>query len=230
MISKDAGRTKGPHIAVVGVGGAGCNVISAFAGRGCPVDTIAINTDKDALHKTVADEKIYICKAVLKGEGTRGDAELGRRCADIHKEEIRDALLGYDFVFVIGGLGGGTGTGAMPAVIDAAAAGGAKTYTLAISPFLFEGRRKVLAREAYQRIKSICEDSFLLDNDKVVSLMDDADMDSVFARMNESIVEYVSDIASGMAKAIVNMKHRTEKAPLRHEGGGAIPIGLMVSA
>ena len=229
MISND-GRTESPRVAVVGVGGAGCNVVSAFAGRGCPVDTIAINTDKDALHRTTADVKIYICKAVLKGEGTRGDAELGRRCADIHKEEIRDALLGYDSVFIVGGLGGGTGTGAMPAVIDAATAGGAKTYTLAISPFLFEGRRKALAMEAYQRIKSICKDSMLLDNDKAVSLTDDADMDTVFARMNDSIVEYVSSKSYEISKTIRGIRRRAVKHGQHPEGSGALPLRLMVSA
>jgi cell division protein FtsZ len=223
-------RTDGPRIAVAGVGGAGCNVINAFAGRGCPVDTIAINTDREALHKTAAGVKIYICKAVLKGEGTRGDAELGKRCADIHKEEIRDALLGYDIVFVVGGLGGGTGTGAMPAVIDAATAGGAKTYTLAISPFLFEGRRKALAKEAYQRIKSVCENSMLLDNDKVISLMDEADIDTVFARMNESIVEYVYAKSKEASKAVRGMRRRTEKAELDSERNLAIPLGLVVNA
>ena len=62
-----------PRVAVVGVGGAGCNVVSSFYEACCPVDTIAINTDKDALHSTSADTKIYICRQVLHGEGAKGD-------------------------------------------------------------------------------------------------------------------------------------------------------------
>ena len=122
-----------PRIAVVGVGGAGCNVVSAFSDSLCAVDTIAINTDKDGLHATDADTKIYICKEVLKGEGAHGDAVIGKKCADIHKEEIRQALSGHDVVFVIAGLGGGTGTGAASVVIDAARSQGILTFAVAIS-------------------------------------------------------------------------------------------------
>ena len=129
-----------PSIAVVGVGGAGCNVISEFFGSLCSVDTIAINTDKDSLHnRTQADKKIYICREVLKGEGARGDATIGKKCADIHREEIREAIAGHDFVFVVAGLGGGTGTGAASVVIEAAQSQGIMTFAIAIAPFFFEG-------------------------------------------------------------------------------------------
>ena len=144
-----------PRIAVVGVGGAGCNVVSQFYDSMCAVDTIAINTDKDALHNTSADSKIYICKEVLKGEGARGDAVIGKKCADIHKDEIKAALAGHDFVFVIAGLGGGTGTGAASVVIEAAQSQGITTFAVAISPFSFEGSRKEVAKIGYSHIKSV---------------------------------------------------------------------------
>ena len=94
MVVQDNGIAVEPRVVVVGVGGAGCNVVSTFYETMCPIDTIAINTDKAALGKTSADEKLYICKDVLHEEGARGEQILGKRCADIHKDEIRQALHG----------------------------------------------------------------------------------------------------------------------------------------
>ncbi len=230
MIPSEKTNTKSPRVAVVGVGGAGCNIISAFAGSGCPVDTIAINTDKDALHRATADRKIYICKAVLKGEGTRGDAELGRRCADIHREEIKDSLLGYDFVFVIAGLGGGTGSGALPTVIDAATVGGAEVYTIAISPFMFEGNRKAVAKEAYQRVKAVCRNTMLLDNDLLMPLMEDLDLKTAFDKVNESVVRYVDDCVAWIAKSAEMASRIADDKPRRSEKADVMPIGMIVSA
>ena len=160
-----------PSIAVVGVGGAGCNVISEFFGSLCSVDTIAINTDKDSLHnRTQADKKIYICREVLKGEGAHGDATIGKKCADIHREEIREAIAGHDFVFVIAGLGGGTGTGAASVVIEAAQSQGIMTFAIAIAPFFFEGPKIETAKIGYAHIKNVCRNCILVENDLYVIL------------------------------------------------------------
>ena len=184
-----------PKIAVVGVGGAGCNVITSIHDCGINVRTIAINTDKSALHEgTRADQKIYICREVLKGEGAKGDATLGKTCADIHKDEIRDAVAGYSLVFVIGGLGGGTGTGAMPVVIEAAQSQNIKTFAVAIQPFAFEGRSEV-AKTGYQHIRGVCENSALVSNDVAMELMPDLTMNQMFRVVNMSILRYVIEIA-----------------------------------
>lgn len=222
-----------PRIAVVGVGGAGCNVISAFYDSLCSVDTIAINTDRDALHRTDADQKIYICKEVLKGAGTSGDAVLGKKCADIHKEEIKQALAGHDFVFVIAGLGGGTGTGAASVVIDAATSQNITTFAVAISPFSFEGRRKEVAREGYRHIRSVCEHTVLVDNDLVLKRMPDLTMDRAFAQVNKSIMKHVMDCVAAMESAIADeySRHKPvkvgETAPAKD---AEYPIQLLISA
>ena len=223
-------NTMSPRVAVVGVGGVGCNIISAFAGSEHLADTIAINTDKEALHRTTADQKIYICKAVLKGEGTRGDAELGRRCADIHREEIKNSLQEYDFVFVIGALGGGTGSGALPTVIDAAAVGGAEVYTIAISPFSFEANRKALAKEVYQRVKSVCKETILLDNDLLEPYLGDLDLKTAFDKMNESVVCYVRDSIVDIQKRIEPVSRMANDKPRESDKPDVLPIGLIVSA
>ncbi|MDR1954594.1 MAG: cell division protein FtsZ, partial [Candidatus Methanoplasma sp.] len=137
----DISVTIEPRVAVIGLGGAGCNVVSGFYNALAPVDTIAINTDRKALDETAADKKIYICKAVTKGEGTRGDARLGNKCAKIHEDEIEKAIVGHDVVFLITGLGGGTGTGATSVVAEICNRNNMMTFTITINPFFFETDR-----------------------------------------------------------------------------------------
>lgn len=218
-----------PRIAVVGVGGAGCNVVSQFYDSMCAVDTIAINTDKDALHNTSADSKIYICKEVLKGEGARGDAVIGKKCADIHKDEIKAALAGHDFVFVISGLGGGTGTGAASVVIEAAQSQGITTFAVAISPFSFEGSRKEVATIGYSHIKSVCRNSILVENDLVCERMPDLNINRAFAEVNRSIMKHVMECVKIVENTFVEemMKPKTQEEMKAIED--AFPIGMLIS-
>ena len=233
MTGNDMEIAAGPRIAVVGVGGAGCNVVGAFYESLCPVDTIAINTDKDALHATDADTKIYICREVLKGEGAQGDVTLGKRCADIHREEIRQALAGHDFVFVIAGLGGGTGTGAASVVIDAASSQGITTFAVAISPFSFEGRRKEVAREGYRHIRAVCQNTVLVDNDLVLQRMPDLTMSRAFGEVNRSIMKHVMDCVAKVERTIADEYSRQkpvmveEAVPARE---AEYPIEMLMSA
>ncbi len=178
-------------VAIVGVGGAGCNVVSQFYKAQCGVDTIAINTDKDGLHAASAGRKIYICKEVLHGEGAYGETEIGKKCADIHIEEIKEALSGYDMVFVVSGLGGGTGTGATPAVIEAAQSQNIRTFAIAIKPFFFEGDRVAIAKEGYSRIRAVCPYATMIENDIIVSKLSDKTMDEAFAEVNTSIMGHI---------------------------------------
>jgi len=178
------------NVAIVGIGGAGCNFVNAFTGK-CDMDTIAINTDKAALHATNANKKVYICKGVLHGEGAQGETELGKKCADIHIEEIREAMAGYDKVFVVTGLGGGTGTGAAPVVIDAAQSQNIMTFAIAIKPFFFEGSKVEVAEKGYSEIRKICPYSTAVKNDMMIPKMSDMTMEDAFNAVNNVIMEYI---------------------------------------
>ncbi|MCL1904860.1 MAG: cell division protein FtsZ, partial [Methanomassiliicoccaceae archaeon] len=79
-----------PRMAVVGIGGAGCNVLSDVYWADGSIDTIAINTDKDSMKRTRSDRKVYLCKRVTKGEGAKGDTALAERCAKAHITEIKE--------------------------------------------------------------------------------------------------------------------------------------------
>ena len=188
MVYESANNKK---VAIVGVGGAGCNVVSQFYKEQYGVDTIAINTDKDGLHAASAGKKIYICKEVLHGEGAYGETEIGKKCADIHIEEIREALSGYDVVFVVSGLGGGTGTGATPVVIEAAQSQNILTFAIAIKPFFFEGDRVAIAKEGYSKIRAVCPLATMIENDMIVSKLTDKTMDDAFSEVNRTIKGHI---------------------------------------
>src|SRR5438105_4909802 len=105
------------RIKVIGVGGSGKNALNHMVNskvRG--VDFIAVNTDSQDLHNSLAKRKIHIGKNVTRGLGTGMNPELGRRAVEETKEELQEAIKGADMVFIAGGLGGGTGTGASPIV------------------------------------------------------------------------------------------------------------------
>jgi cell division protein FtsZ len=190
-----------PRIAVVGVGGAGCNVASDMYWSYCSVDTIAINTDKAALAETNADKKLYICKAVTKGEGARGDAGIGRQCAKIHEEEIRDALRGHDAVFIIAGMGGGTGSGAAAIVADIAQSLNVITFTIAVNPFSFENARTATAAEGLRHLKAVCPLTVTVENDLVLKQMPDATLTEAFKAVNSSIIAFVEKQKESITKS-----------------------------
>lgn len=177
--------------AVVGVGGAGCNVVSDIFWDLPSVDTIAINTDKDALLKTDADKKLFICKAVTQGEGAKGDSMVGKTCAQAHIEEIEEALSAYDVVYVVAGLGGGTGTGAAPVIAEIAQRHSI-VFSILINPFSFESARSRIAKEGLMHMKSVCPMTTVVENDLVLSKMSDMTLEAAFETVNMSIAQYIA--------------------------------------
>jgi len=205
----DISVTIEPRVAVVGLGGAGCNVASGFYKALAPVNTIAINTDRKALDETVADKKIYICKAVTKGEGTKGDARLGNKCAKVHEDEIEKAVRGHDIVFLITGLGGGTGTGATSVVAEICNRNNIMTFVIGINPFFFEANIAT-AREGLRTIRAVCPNTFVIENDKILEIMPNATMNEAMRAVNKSIISFVNEatskIVSGIEDEVVSIQ------------------------
>ena len=178
--------------AVVGIGGAGCKMVSDIYWDLPSVDTIAINTDKEALLNTDADRKLFICKAVTKGEGTRGDSLLGKKCAQAHMEEIREVLSNYDIVYIVAGMGGGTGSGAAPIVAEIAQGLNLIVFSIAVNPFSFETARSRIAKEGLAHLKAVCPMTVVIENDLVLEKMPDVTMDDAFDVVNKSVSAYIS--------------------------------------
>src|SRR5258708_719906 len=132
------------RIKVIGVGGAGGNAINhMITTKVKGVDFIAMNTDVQDIHKSLAPKKVHIGKNLTKGLGAGMNPDVGKRAAEETKEEIQEAIKGADMVFIASGMGGGTGTGAAPVVARAAKESGALTVGVVTKPFFFEGNQRM---------------------------------------------------------------------------------------
>ena len=137
------------QIKVIGVGGGGGNAINRMVSSGLQgVEFIAINTDKQVLTFSKATHKIQIGEKVTGGRGAGARPEMGLKAAEESRDAIVDALSGANMVFITAGMGGGTGTGAAPAIAEIAKSNGILTVGIVTKPFAFEGRRRMQQAEA----------------------------------------------------------------------------------
>ena len=144
----DMGPDSVVNIKVIGVGGAGNNVVNRMVKTGTKgVDFIAVNTDKQALNISSATVKIQIGEKLTNGQGAGSNPEVGRKSAEENRTQISKALEDADMVFITAGMGGGTGTGAAPIVADIAKEMGILTVGVVTKPFRFEGMRRMRQAE-----------------------------------------------------------------------------------
>jgi len=162
-------------IKVVGVGGGGVNAVNRMIDAGIRgVEFIAINTDAQALLMSDADVKLDIGRDSTRGLGAGADPDVGRASAEEHREEIEDALLGADMVFITAGEGGGTGTGGAPVVAEIARENGALTVGVVTRPFGFEGRRRsVQAEQGIQSLKDAVDTLIIIPNERLLEIADE---------------------------------------------------------
>ena len=136
-------------IKVIGVGGAGNNVINRMIEAGVDgVDFIVVNTDKQDLNKSICKNKLQIGEKLTQGLGAGAKPEVGKKSAEESRAQIAKILEGTDMVFITAGMGGGTGTGAAPIVADLAHEQGILTVGVVIKPFKFEGANRMRQAEA----------------------------------------------------------------------------------
>ena len=164
----------GVSIKVVGVGGGGNNAVNRMISlnvRG--VDFIAINTDKQALQKSTATQKIAIGEKITKGHGAGSNPEIGVKAAEESIEEIKSALAGADMVFITTGMGGGTGTGAAPVVARVAKEMGMLTIGIVTKPFAFEGKkRKLQADDGIENLSKYVDSLVIIPNERLKQVSD----------------------------------------------------------
>lgn len=154
-------------IKIVGVGGAGLNVLDRIVLDGmAKSNIIAINTDAQSLASSVAAHKVQLGPTVTRGLGAGGDPELGSQAAYESTNEIQEALAQAKMVFVCTGLGGGTGSGAAPAVAQIARESGLPVMIFATLPFAFEGKRRMMqAQQALTELRENADAVICFEND-----------------------------------------------------------------
>ena len=162
-------------IKVFGVGGAGCNTVNHIAGQPCEgVEFLCLNTDAAALSNSKAPTNLVLGAALTRGLGAGGDPEVGRVAAEHDLPQLREFCKNTDVVFVVAGMGGGTGTGAGPVVARVAQESGALVLAMVMLPFDWEGtRRQEQAARGLQAIRHAADGVICLPNQKLFSQMDE---------------------------------------------------------
>jgi cell division protein FtsZ len=186
-------------IKVVGVGGAGSNVLDRIVLDGLDkADLIAINTDVQSLASSVASSKVQLGRTVTRGLGAGGDPEVGYNAAFESADEIRHALTDARMIFICTGLGGGTGSGAAPAVAQVARENGSLVLAFATLPFAFEGKRRLAqAQEALVKLRENCDAVICFENDRMGDMVaPKAGIHQAFAVADVTISQSVRSIVS----------------------------------
>ena len=203
MFEFDTENANVAQIKVIGVGGGGNNAVNRMIDFGLKgVDFISVNTDKQALLTSQATQKIQIGDKLTKGLGAGANPEIGAKAAEESHDEIAQALQGCDMVFVTGGMGGGTGTGAAPVVASIAKELGILTVGIVTKPFAFEGRqRMVRAEEGIQELKNHVDSLVTIPNDRLLQISNQHTTFVDAFKMADDVlrqgVQGISDLISG---------------------------------
>jgi len=217
------------RIKVLGVGGSGKNAINHMINSKVKgVDFIAINTDAQDLHQSLAHKKIHIGKNLTKGLGTGMNPELGKRAAEETKEELQEMLKGADMVFVAGGMGGGTCSGAAPVVAKIAKELGILTIAVVTRPFMFEGlQRNKIAEISIDELKKNVDAIIVVPNDRLMSMVTkDTTAKTAFAICDDILkqaVEGISDLIT--TPGTINIDFADIKAVIENAGSALMGVG-----
>ena len=218
------------RIRVVGVGGSGKNAVNhMIESKVRGVEFVAINSDAQDLHRSLAKRKIHIGKNLTRGLGTGMNPELGKRAAEETRQEIQEALSGSDMVFITCGMGGGTGSGASAVVAKISKEIGALVIAIVTKPFSFEGaQRKEIAERSLAELKKEVDAFIVIPNDKLLAAVDmNTSAKSAFAMCDEILrqaVEGVSDIIT--TPGDINTDFNDIKAIMEGAGPALMGIGI----
>ncbi len=218
------------RIRVVGVGGSGKNAVNHMIDskvRG--VDFIAINTDAQDLHHSLAKKKIHIGKNLTRGLGAGMNPEIGKRASEETKEEIQQAIKGSDMVFVACGMGGGTGTGAAPVVARTAKEMGALTVGVVTKPFAFEGQQRMrIAEQGLEELRKEVDALIVVPNDRLLATVaKETTLKQAFATCDDVLkqaVEGISDLITH--PGIINVDFADIRAVMENAGSALMGIGM----
>ncbi len=217
------------RIIVVGVGGAGGAAINRMIEAGVHgVDFIAVNTDAQALHHSLAPIKIHIGRDETRGLGAGADPMVGQKAAEESREEIAKVLEGADMIFVTLGAGGGTGSGAGPIVADIAKSTGALVVGFATKPFAFEGvKRRRNSEVAIEGLRRSVDTLITIPNDRLLQTIDRhtplLDAFRVADDVLRQGVQGISDLIT--VNGLINLDFADVKAVMSSAGSALMGIG-----
>ncbi len=215
------------NIRVVGVGGAGNNMVGWLYRKGIKgAEIIATNTDHQHLNITGADRKFLIGKDCTRGLGCGGFPSRGAEAAQESLMQIKECLKESDMVFVCAGMGGGTGTGAAPVVAQVAKDTGAIVIGTVTMPFNIERARCDKAEFGLQQLRQVSDTVIVIDNNRLVQIAGNLPIQQAFAVANELIATMIKGIVETIAvPSLVNLDYADVKAIMSNGGVAAIGVG-----
>lgn len=163
-----------PRIAVIGVGGGGSNAVNNMISKKLSeVDFIVANTDSQSLERSSASKKIQLGLQITQGLGAGARPEVGEAAAEEAKDQLEQALDGFNMVFITAGMGGGTGSGAAPVVAKIAKEKGILTIGVVTKPFDFEGKKRMeIANQALAKFTESVDSLLIIPNQNLFRIVD----------------------------------------------------------
>ena len=216
-----------PRILVVGCGGAGSNTVSRLSGMGLEgAWTVAVNTDSQHLKATRADEKILIGDKLTRGMGAGGDPQVGRQAAELCAADLERMLGRADLVFVLAGLGGGTGTGSAPVVARLAKERGAIVAAMVTTPFHLERARLIVAEEGLEELRAFADTTIVLDNNRLLQCAPHLPFQHAFSVVDQIIAEIVQGICETLTiSSLINLDYADICTVMRSGGPSFMFVG-----
>lgn len=217
-------------IKVVGVGGAGCNAVNRMVDAGIDgVEFISMNTDAQALSRSLAPKKVQLGANLTKGLGAGANPEIGKQAAEESTDGIAEALKGADMVFVTAGMGGGTGTGASPLIAELARKSGALTVGVVTKPFNFEGvRRADYAAKGIDELRGKVDTLIIIPNERLLTVVEkNTRLSEAFRVADDVLRQGIQGITDVIVKAgEVNVDFADVKTIMTNAGSALMGIGI----
>lgn len=233
MITYTEKNSNTAKIMVIGVGGGGNNAVNQMIKK--HVDTVtfvAVNTDMQALQQSrvVETNRLQIGKLKTEGLGAGSDPEIGKIAAEESTDEIKEVVQGMHLVFVVCGMGGGTGTGASPVIAKIAKDSGALVVGVVTTPFAFEGaRRQANAKKGIEQLAQYVDSMIIIPNNKLLTeIAKDRDLTIVdaFEMADEVLRQGIIGISNLIVKpGLINLDFADIKAVLKNQGLAHMGIG-----
>jgi cell division protein FtsZ len=216
-------------IKVIGVGGGGSNAVNRMIAASIHgVEFITVNTDVQALRRSVAPMRIQIGEQISRGLGVGGNPTMGQQAAEESRERLKEAIQGADMVFITAGMGGGTGTGAAPILAEIAKSLGILTVGVVTKPFEFEHRTRLLqAEEGIKNMRNVTDTLMVIPNERIFTIVDEkTPIEDAFRIVDDVLrqaVQAISDVITTPGE--INVDFADVKTIMQGAGEALMGIG-----
>ena len=225
--AKEPSENSSIRIAVIGVGGAGCNCVNRLYQSGIKsAKTFALNTDGKHLNMIGAHKKILLGKTITRGLGAGGDASVGRKCAEADHDMLVREIGENELVFLVAGMGGGTGGGAAPVVAQICKEQGSIVVAMVTYPFALERVRIKKAQKSLQELVQVCDTVVVIDNNRLAAYAPNLPVTKAFELADSITTRAVTGITETiMFPSLINVDYADVRSVMSNGGLAMISLG-----